>query len=216
MIDIEVVTDAPGDAWRSIVDTYEMKLHMRMLSDALDSTVEECLIDAIAICDMESDIRRCALPRTLRFHRTCWPSRTDEDGFATLRLPFPPCVEVLSVKYRDSANVEQTLANTSYIVKKPADVPAEIKFIDVDQLPDTYEHPRAVSVEFKAGYGQVGAPPVPRAMKRLVKLLAGHFFENPEATVNEPRIITMNRAIDLGADWLMKKLRIPHEYRDWQ
>lgn len=216
-MDIEVVTQPGDEDWRKIMDTMALKLSLRMLHDALDHEVEACIKSAVSMCDYDvSEIRRCILPRTFRFYRPKWPTACTGDGFKVIRLPFPPCVSVTSVTYRDELGVTQTLASSKYIVRKSEVVPAEIVFIDASDLPTLDKHPRSITIEFVAGYAVSGGPKIPDTLKRLVSLFAGHFFENPEATVNEPRIMMMNRAVDFGVAHLTSLLKVPHEYRDWE
>jgi uncharacterized phiE125 gp8 family phage protein len=215
-MDIEVVTPPDDQAWRTIQSPEALKLQLRMLHDALDHEIEACIRSAVSACDFDiSSIRRCVLPRTFKFYRPAWPAKCTEDGFKVVRLPFPPCVSVIGVTYRDVDGATQTLGSSNYIVRKSTVIPAEIVFIDASALPKTDKHPRAIGIEFSAGYGGAG-PKVPDALRRLIGLYAGHFFENPEGTVNEPRIMMMNRSIDFGLQHLIDALKVPHEYRDWE
>lgn len=216
MIDIEEVTPPDDQAWRGVLDLYEAKLNQRVLHDALDPIVEKCIKAAVAVCDYSSgDLGISVLRRTFDFHRQGWPTRCADDGWRVIRLPYPPCVTVTSVSYLDANGATQTLSPTAYTVRKPSRVPAEIVFLKPAELPTLTSHPRAVTVRYVAGYGTAPLFKAPENLRQLVSMYAGHFFENPEATVNEPRLIMMNRAVDFGVQFLAKQLRVPHEYRDW-
>ena len=134
-----------------------------------------------------------------------------------MRLPFPPLRAVQSVQYLDTDGATQTLDAATYVVKKPPGLPAEIAIIDTDALPDLKEHPRAVTINFTAGYGSdSGEEVMPDILKQGVSFMAAHFFENPEATVNEPRLILINRQVDFGVNHILALLRVQYDRRDWQ
>jgi uncharacterized phiE125 gp8 family phage protein len=73
-------------------------------------------------------------------------------------LPRVPVEEVVSVKYRDGANVEQTLATSEYQVLKD-EWSARIALASGKSWPSTYERGDAVTVRFTAGYGAAGKVP---------------------------------------------------------
>ncbi len=64
-----------------------------------------------------------------------------------------PLRDVVSVTYRDLAGVVQTLPETAYTVSAPGGPQAERGSVWASTWPATAEHPEAVRVRFKAGYG---------------------------------------------------------------
>lgn len=102
-------------------------------------------------------------------------SQTLEARFAalctTIALPFGPVTAVTSVKYLDSDNVEQTVADTVY--QKLSDGRITLK---ADQSwPSTYDDPEAVRVRYVAG-------DVPAAVKTAILLITAFLNENREAS----------------------------------
>lgn len=84
-----------------------------------------------------------------------------------IALPKPPLQEVVHVKYRDRANVEQTLATSAYQVDTHDSSP-RIVLATNESWPDTYERIDAVTVRFKAGYG--GTAKVPYQIQAAILL----------------------------------------------
>lgn len=96
-------------------------------------------------------------------------------GIPRLDLPVSPVRSVASVKYFDTAGVEQTLAADAYVLNDGALYPAAGK-----SWPCTARLGAAVSVSLTAGYGDDPAD-VPAPLGEAVKQLAAHWYENREA-----------------------------------
>lgn len=90
-----------------------------------------------------------------------------------ITIPLPPLQSITSIKYQDSANVETTLASTSYVIDKTSE-PALI--YPVTTWPSTYSTPNAVVIQFIAGYGAAGA--VPEPIKSAIKLRVQSLYDN--------------------------------------
>lgn len=87
----------------------------------------------------------------------------------------PPLQSVVSIKYYDTADVEQTLAAAAYDVNtnhKPGLVCPAPGY----SWPSVYDRYDAVTVQFKAGYGHAAAD-VPDNIVLAVKALAAHYYE---------------------------------------
>lgn len=209
--DIEILTDPGEQDWRILLDRDDLKLHIRMLGASLDPAIEAAIKDAIAYFSAGTGgLGRTLMPTTYDMYRPCFPVS------GVMRVPYPPLRTVTSVTYRDDAGATQTLNSALYIVRKNPTIPGEIVFIDSNDIPDTAEHPRAVKITFTAGYGiGTGEPPVPANLRRAIKFLAAHYIENAEATINESKVVTINRKVDFGVDSLVAQLKVPHEYGDW-
>lgn len=96
----------------------------------------------------------------------------------TMRLAQGDLIEVVSVKYRDGDDAEQTADSALYVgftdlsgafvtLKNGASWPATATRLD------------AVTIEWKAGFGAAAA--VPASIKHAIKLLAAHWYVNREA-----------------------------------
>lgn len=94
-------------------------------------------------------------------------------------VPLPPLQSVTSLKYVDTAGVEQTLASSDYQVDTN-DTPGRIKPEPTASWPsiETGRY-NAVTVRFVAGFGAAAA--VPEHLKSAMYLLIGHWYEHPEA-----------------------------------
>src|SRR3546814_531429 len=141
------------------------------------------------------------LPCTVNRYLNGFPSRGKP-----IFLPYPNLIDVDAVTIEDGSSPVNNLATSAYTVSKT--LIGEI--YAVGDWPLVTTGPRAVSVTYQAGYTEYSPK-----LKRLVKILAAHFLENPEASVMEPRQMQINRKVEFGVDALRAALRIPISYDDW-
>lgn len=116
------------------------------------------------------------------FVSTVYELRVDTFPAGTwLELPRPPLVSVDSVQYVDEDGVTQTLAPSTYATRSGL-FHSAIRLAFNASWPSTRDEPDAVRVTYTAGYGATGED-VPEHYRAAVELLAGHLYENREATV---------------------------------
>lgn len=104
------------------------------------------------------------------------------DGFphgVVLRLRLAPVQSVAFVKYRDSANVEQTLATSVYEGPFSDDLGAYVALRENQVWPGTYERRDAVSIQYVCGYTTV-----PAQIKQAMLLMIGDWYANRETFVS--------------------------------
>ena len=94
--------------------------------------------------------------------------RTEEKIF----LPYPQVISVDSVTYLDEDEASQTLATSEYEV-----IAGDAGAVWFNDLPGTADHPEAITITYKAGYGSLAAD-VPDAIKTVIKLVVADWFEN--------------------------------------
>lgn len=110
-----------------------------------------------------------------------------------IRLPKPPLQEVLSVKYIDTAGVEQTIYETSspaiddglFVIdaKSPHNPqPAEIYLGYGQSWPSVRSEPNALRIRFRAGFGDTPAD-VPSSIRQWIMIMAGTMYEHREAEI---------------------------------
>lgn len=96
-----------------------------------------------------------------------------------------PLQSVTSIKYLDSAGVEQTLNPNQYLVdtyQEPAVITKAFGVV----WPETYDVPNAVKIRFVAGYTTGDSPdttPMPKPLKFAMLLLIGDMYANREAGI---------------------------------
>lgn len=122
------------------------------------------------------------------------------DGFPgsdyPVPLPLPPLSSIVNIGYYDSSGSTQTMASTDYLTYKPTNAQGYIKPRVSGTWPATQVRDDAVTIQFIAGYGT--STNVPHTIKQAVRLVAAHYFENPEAAISG-----VSREIDFGARVLM-------------
>lgn len=170
------------------------KEHLRV-----DHTDDDDLITALIVAAVSHvDGRDGVLGRALVSQT--WEIRLDEFPCGELtrergiRVPLPPLIEVVSVKYVDSDGVLQTLSSSAYQVVAGGFGQALIVEAYGETWPSTRDEPDAVRVQFTAGYvAPVDSPPVagegvPGAILSAIKLMIGHLYESREGVVMDARI----------------------------
>lgn len=102
-------------------------------------------------------------------------------------LPYQPIAEVVSIVYRDTAGVEQTMDDGSYRLLYSGAIYA-------DAWPSTDGGPEPVAIRVRAGYAprlvtpEGGGEPVevstvPESVREALLLIVGHWFANRETVV---------------------------------
>ena len=114
-----------------------------------------------------------------------------------MELRKPPLQSVTSIKYEDINGVEQTLSSSVYQVDSKSEV-GRIVLADGESFPDTDEVINAVTIEYKAGYGDA-ASDVPALVKSVLKLIVAHLFENRDMVtkMGTPAQVPFPEAIDM-------------------
>lgn len=151
----------------------EIKLFLRLGI----STDEDSLLTALIIAarqESEKITRRQLITAT-------WELRLDKFS-EIIYLPLPPLQSVTTLKYLDSANVEQTLIeNTDYLVDIYSE-PARITPAYGMVWPTIYPVANAVRIRFIAGYGDDSID-VPESIRNWIMVTVGSFYENRESDI---------------------------------
>lgn len=147
----------------------EANLHLR-ISGAAEDALITALITA-ARQHAEHITERAFVTQT-------WELALDAFPAAEIRLPKPALLSIVSVKYDDTAAVEQTLAGSAYT----ADVHAQPGWLLPAvgaTWPGTLDAANAVRIRYTAGYGPAAAD-VPAGIKAWMLLRIGALYRNRE------------------------------------
>lgn len=109
----------------------------------------------------------------------CWPSS------GVFILPRPPLQSVSSISYTDKDGNAGTVSASSYVVDTRS-FPGKVWLKSSADWPsvELQEGPSIV-IRYVAGYASAGL--VPHRVRRAILLLAGHYFENREDSVDTRR-----------------------------
>ncbi len=147
----------------------EAKLHLRV-----DGTDEDDLITALIVAAR----RRAEHLLTRALITQTWELTLDEFPAADIQLPKPGVLSIVSVKYLDSAGVEQTVDSADYALDA-ATIPGWVLLASDATWPTTYDGANAVRVRFTCGYGPA-ASDVPADVVAWCKLQVGALYRNRE------------------------------------
>ncbi len=103
-----------------------------------------------------------------------------------IKLPVPPCVSIVSVKYIDEDGVQQTIDDTNYTLDTYTN-PGWLEPASDFVWPATKSVINAVLIRYNVGYSfrtdTQQSNPLPPAIKGAVMLMMGSLYENREDEV---------------------------------
>ncbi len=191
---------APAGEYISKADLYD---HLRLdASGSPESHADDDLLDALILAvrqhleGKDGYLGRCIVPQTWDWTQDSFPS-----GKGSFRVPLPPLISVVSIKYIDTDGDEQTLAGSVYSVDT-ASQPGLIHLVYNQSWPSIRKQHNAVTVRITAGYATTSSPVtnygenVPGPIIAASKLLIGHLYNNREATIAGITITTVPMAVD--------------------
>lgn len=179
----------------------EAKAHLRVDLDVDDDDdlIEALIEAAVDYCDGPTGwLGRALIDQTWELVLDSFPACDKE-----IKIPMPPLIEVVSIKYDDASGAEQTLETSAYTVDTVSE-PGWV--LPVGSWPSIFDGVNAVRVRFRCGYlgGSPEAETVPGAIKAAIKLILGNLYENRET-------IVVGQSVDeipWTAQALMRKHRI--------
>ncbi|AMX93625.1 MULTISPECIES: hypothetical protein [Mesorhizobium] len=206
MLDIEIVTP-PTDEATDIVSVAELKRHLRISSTiaAHDTLLGEILEDVVdKLHGIGGELNRTLLTTTYKRYMTKFPGNDECGKPLPILLPYPPLISLGAIMIEDGSSPDNVVDSADYVVKSGMLVP---EVHPVSAWPSVTAAPRAVSVTYTAGYAEHNGK-----VKRMVKFLAGHYFENTEATILEQNKTLISRNVLFAMDDLRAALKISNSY----
>jgi len=177
-----------------LFDAADIKPHLNI--DAA-FTGDDDLIElyiASAIDNFERRTGRALLQKTYQLFVSDWLYDTDY----LFELPIGPLVSVESIKHYDLDNTLQTLNSSIYRVHN-YDEPGKVELHG--DLPDLYDRPDAIVIEYIAGYGASGdnegaqKQAVPAIYKQIIRAMVTDYYNWRGNDQNTP-IYQISKKID--------------------
>jgi uncharacterized phiE125 gp8 family phage protein len=168
----------------------EARLALRLTDD--DPTDEDSLITAWITAAREIAEHytgRALAAQTLEAALDAFPCSADRAWRLAfphgdfIDLPRPPVASITSVKYTDTAGVEQTISSSAYALS-PYGLSNRIAPTYGNYWPSTQRIPDAVRIRYVTGYGASGQPAggefvtVPKSVKSAILLMVVWFNEH--------------------------------------
>ncbi len=151
----------------------DLRNHVRIAPDFFGDDTYLGELRAQAVEEVESRTWR-------RLYSQTW-DQTFNTFRARLYLPYPPLSSVTSVKYTDTAQVEQTVSTSIYETGDDLDRGFVREAYNQFWPSDVLGHPDSVVVRFVCGYG--AAADVPARFKHAIRLLVGDAYSQRETIV---------------------------------
>ena len=147
----------------------EVKAHLRVDGTADDTKLTAFIAAATGYIDYPGVLGKVMITQT-------WAVSVARPGFYNMiKLPVGPAADIVSVKYYDTDNAEQTLTNTDFAITADEDW-AFIKPNAGIVWPSTYCRDDAITITYTAGYGV--AADVPDTLKTAMLMIIASWFEH--------------------------------------
>lgn len=164
---VVVVPPAPVVTWD------DASRHLNLGGDVTDQALVEGLIAAATAhidgpSAPDGGIGRAIGVQTLEARFDLWPPRD-----CSVELPFPPVIDLVSVKYLDANQVEQTGSLEDFELLGNELVPAGSIF----PWEGGSTRREAVRIQYRVGYQEVPAP-----IKAAILLMVGDLYTNRQTT----------------------------------
>ena len=182
----------------------ETKEHLRITATDEDDYII-LLIKAVTKYT-ENYLSRSLIEQTLNLWFDQFPLCNTEE----MIISAPPLMSVEFIKYYDENQDLQTWDSANYVVDVDSTTGLVYPVMG-GSYPGTRFFPKSVNVQYVAGYENSGSSPVdyadtlPDDIKQAMYMLAGHMFENREATT--PGIVIQNVPIGYAALLANYKIR---------
>ena len=165
----------------------QLKTHLRILNTEQDGLLDSILPAATQYC--EERTRRQFLTATWQKTLDRFPSGTRD----RIELPLAPLASVSSITYVDTDGDTQTWATSEFIVDTTRD-PGQIALVFSKTWPVARVQLNSVTITYIAGYG--GVNDVPDTAKQAIKLIAAHYYSQPEPFIVGTTIARVPETID--------------------
>lgn len=173
------------------VTVAEVKKQCNVTHSDDDALLSELIVSAREMVENDIPGGKQLLTATHELTLPCFPA-------GGIELPKPPLKTIVSLKYYDTSEVQQTMDASDYYVVTHANKPGAVYPSPGTVWPLTGERRDAVRVRFTCG--EATAAQVPSRAKRAILMLASHWYENREATGD------VSREIEIGYRALVNSL----------
>lgn len=163
-----------------LVTVERAKEHVKAETDEEDALIEGYIRAAMdGLEGYDGSLGRCLVEQTWTLYLPAFPTS------GCLALPLPPLLDVVSIKYIDAAGAEQVLDPASYGCRPGPK--SDVYLRNGFAFPVTATDPRAVAIEFKAGYG----PPdsVPQRYHHAVLVMVAEAYEKRSGVDTENKTV---------------------------
>lgn len=176
----------------------EVKSHLRV-DHTDDDTLIQLYINAVTahVDGKDGFLGRALIDQT-------WELVLDTFPDNEIKIPLPPLIEVLSVRYDDTAGVQQTISSLTYTVDNVSE-PGWV--VPASTWPATFDGINAVRIQFRAGYLDASSPPVanvPNDIKSAMLLMIGTLYAQRESVVVGEAAVE----VPWAADVLLRRKRV--------
>lgn len=182
-------TTAPA----ALMTVEQAKAHLRVDHDDDDTLITDLVEAAVDLLDgYAGTLGRALVTQGWRLHLPAFPLRTPGRW---IELPLPPLQAVTSIDYTaDDGTTQAVPADWYEVLNGPV---GRVVLRTGFAWPSTAVGPRAVRVNFTAGYGAASA--VPPAVRQAVKVMIAAWYSDREGS---------EKTMPIAAERLVRGLRV--------
>ena len=160
----------------------DLMTHLRVENDEDMPYLDE--IERAAREYIENLLGRKLITQTWKVYYSSWPADN------IFEIPYGQLQSVSSITYMDTDGNSNTLVADIYDVDTASE-PGKVVLAYNQSWPSVSLYPtNPISIEFTCGYGDRGSA-VPSMIRHAAKILAGHLYENREASITGITIQTV-------------------------
>ena len=153
----------------------EAKIQLRVDHTDEDGEIARKVNEAVVECEKIAGL--AFITRTLAGYLDEFPSTNSGE----ILLPRPPASEIVSIKYYDADDVQQTLDPAEYEFDGLS-TPGRLRPASGSSWPATRPRYSAVEIQWKTGYGD-DPTDIPDNLRAAAKLALADLYENRESIV---------------------------------
>jgi uncharacterized phiE125 gp8 family phage protein len=162
----------------AVLSLAEIKAHVRVEHSDDDALLVLYLNAAVALIDPAAGgwLGRALRPQT-------WEYRLDGFPCWSIELPYPPLINVISVKYDDVNGVEQTLIESTHFRVLGKGAPLARQSIEPlwgGAWPVARCQAESVRIRYQCGYPLAPSDAIPAVIRQWLLLKIGAFYANRE------------------------------------
>lgn len=146
------------------VSLAEARAHCRVTSDSHDTALALYIASARDFAEKYTGL-----------HIASQTAAITSPKFVSGGMPIAPIQSIVSIKYQDNGNTEQTLPSAVYDFAGAGTLRPVLSLAEGQSWPDTYSATEAVTLTAVVGYTET-----PAAIKHAMLLMIGFWFDNRE------------------------------------
>lgn len=172
--------DVPLSDYTAIIPLSEVKDHLRVTWSTEDTFINQQLAAAFGICEDYCNLSFVYKQYTMNMEQ--FPDSETEDS-TSFELPRGNGrLSVISIKYYDTDDTQQTWALANYVANAAFQTWSRVSLADGISWPAISGRKQPIEVIYKSGYNDSGQQ-LPKTIRQAILLMVGNLYENRQDVI---------------------------------